>query len=285
MACVKLNSARLLPAGRLRCAKSRSAAARPSALWSAARVNSATGLFPAPAPCTGEQAARVSSVPLNIEPHAVPFGEAAGSRVIEAGARGGNREIQFKEVIAASCGRVVQITGAGRQQAGLKPQHHPYGSFHHLHRYLHGSFEGQARGSIRRKASRRRRSGRRNGVAEVLPGRCPGCKDRALSRFCKSAPPTGRPEPFRRGWEEQEAIRGGRMREMRCRWRERPANSETRAREQKARAEARGRSGTGTGLAACPGQAESVGADRVSRCSRFPTAPVPTIHTDGRVRG
>lgn len=285
MACVKLNSARLLPAGRLRCAKSRSAAARPSALWSAARVNSATGLFPAPAPCTGEQAARVSSVPLNIEPHAVPFGEAAGSRVIEAGARGGNREIQFKEVIAASCGRVVQITGAGRQQAGLKPQHHPYGSFHHLHRYLHGSFEGQARGSIRRKASRRRRSGRRNGVAEVLPGRCPGCKDRALSRFCKSAPPTGRPEPFRRGWEEQEAIRGGRMREMRCRWRERPANSETGAREQKARAEARGRSGTGTGLAACPGQAESVGADRVSRCSRFPTAPVPTIHTDGRVRG
>lgn len=205
---------------------------------------------------------------INIEPHAVPFGEAAGSRVIEAGARGGNREIQFKEVIAASCGRVVQITGAGRQQAGLKPQHHPYGSFHHLHRYLHGSFEGQARGSIRRKASRRRRSGHRNGVAEVLPGRCPGCKDRALSRFCKSAPPTGRPEPFRRGWEEQEAIRGGRMREMRCRWRERPANSETGAREQKARAEARaearGRSGTGTGLAACPGQAESVGADRVS---------------------
>lgn len=61
MACVKLNSARLLPAGRLRYAKSRSAAARPSALWSAARVNSATGLFPAPAPCTGEQAARVSS--------------------------------------------------------------------------------------------------------------------------------------------------------------------------------------------------------------------------------
>ena len=66
---------------------------------------------------------------INIEPHAVPFGEAAGSRVIEAGARGGNREIQFKEVIAASCGRVVQITGAGRQQAGLKPQHHPYALF------------------------------------------------------------------------------------------------------------------------------------------------------------